>query len=40
MAGDVDALFTWNRSQFGDRLKGLRMLIAGPFLNIGNIGRS
>ena len=35
MAGDVDALFTWNRSQFGDRLKGPRMLIAGPFLNIG-----
>jgi hypothetical protein len=35
MAGDVDALFTWNKSQSADRLKDPRMLIAGPFLNIG-----
>ncbi len=32
MAGDVDALFTWNRSESGDRLKGPRIMIAGPFL--------
>ncbi len=35
MADDVDALFTWNRSQSGDRPKGPCMLIAGPFITIG-----